>query len=257
MYNRFFKRFFDILFSGLALIILSLLMLILAILVRINLGGPVIYKHARIGKGGKMFMLYKFRSMTTAKDKDGNDLPDELRHTKFGKLLRSTSLDELPQLWNVFKGDMSIIGPRPTIPKDMLFFTKYYHGTDVRPGITGYHQTHGRNGVTWTKRLNSDNYYVDHMSFWLDIKILFLTVVVVLKRSNIDKEQYFYYCDEMLDKGLVTQAEYDAYLLKARELSARCGMGETIIVQDYALNKVHDVAVPSTIVPYKEDKKSA
>lgn len=257
MYRKFFKRFLDVLVSGLALVILSPVFLILAIVVRINLGGPVIYKQARIGKGGKIFMFYKFRSMTTAKDKDGNDLSDELRHTKFGKLLRATSLDELPQLWNIFKGDMSLIGPRPKVPKDMLFFTKYYYGTDVRPGITGYSQAHGRNGVTWTKRLKDDNYYVDNVSFFMDLKIVFLTIVAVFKKSNIDKEKYFYYADEMLDKNLISKSEYDAYLLKARELEARCGMGEKLNVKDYALNTVRDVAVPAEIIPYNKDKKSA
>lgn len=257
MYRKFLKRTFDVILSGLALIILSPLMLLLAIVVRINLGGPVIYKQARIGKGGKLFMFYKFRSMTTAKDKDGNDLPDDQRHTKFGKLLRATSLDELPQLWNIFKGDMSIIGPRPKVPKDMLFFNKYYKGDDVRPGITGYSQAHGRNGVSWTKRLRDDNYYVDNVSFVMDVKIIFLTIVAVFKKSNIDKEQYFYYADELLDKGLITKSEYDAYHLKARELESRCGMGEKVNVRDYSLYKVRDVAIPAEIIKINKDEKSA
>lgn len=257
MYRKFFKRLLDILISGLALIILSPLFLILAIIVRINLGSPVIYKQVRVGQGGKLFMFYKFRSMTTAKDKDGNDLPDEQRHTKFGKLLRATSLDELPQLWNIFKGDMSLIGPRPKVPKDMVFFNKYYKGDEVRPGITGYSQAHGRNGVSWTKRLRDDNYYVENVSFAIDVKIIFLTVVAVFKKSNIDKEKYFYYADEMLDKGLISKSEHDAYLLKARELEARCGMGEKLNIKDYALNNVRDVAIPAEIIPYKKDEKSA
>ena len=256
MYKKFFKRFFDIVFSGLMLIILSPLLLILAIIVRLNLGAPVIFKQARVGKGGKLFMFYKFRSMSTAKDKDGVDLPDELRHTKFGKLLRATSLDELPQLWNIFKGDMSFVGPRPKVPKDMLFFNKYYKGDDVRPGITGYSQAHGRNGISWTKRLNGDNYYTENVSLLMDIKIIFLTVVAVFKKSNIDKKQYFYYADEMLDKGLITQSEYDAYHLKARELEARCGMGEKVNIRDYALYKTRDVAIPAEIVA-RDEQKSA
>ncbi len=261
MYKKCFKRILDILISGLALIVLSPLFLILAIVVRINLGGPIIYKQARVGKGGKLFVLYKFRSMTNAKDKNGIDLPDEQRHTKFGKILRATSMDELPQLWNIFKGDMSIIGPRPKVPKDMLFFNKYYHGDDVRPGITGYSQAHGRNGVSWTKRFQDDNYYVDNLSFAMDVKIFFLTIVAVFKKSNIDKEQYFYYADEMLDKGLITKSEYDTYQLKARELEARCGMGEKLNIRDYALINERDVAVPAEIIvrnkDNNQDKKSA
>lgn len=253
---KYFKRFTDIFVSGLALVVLSPVFLLLAIVVRINLGGPVIYKQARIGKNGKIFMLYKFRSMTTAKDSAGNDLPDELRHTKFGKLLRASSLDELPQLWNIFKGDMSLIGPRPKVPKDMIFFTKYYYGTDVRPGITGYSQANGRNGVTWTKRLNDDNYYVDHMSLGLDIKILFLTVLAVFSRSNIDKEQYFYYGDELLDKGLITENEYSACKLKARELEARCGLGEKLNIFDYMLNTSRDMPVVSDVKTWSDEKSA-
>jgi len=254
---KFWKRFFDILISGLAMIILSPVYLILAIVVRVNLGGPVIFKQYRIGKGGKIFAFYKFRSMTNAKDENGILLPDAQRHTKFGRLLRATSLDELPQLWNIFKGDMALIGPRPKVAKDYLLFHKYYKGTDVRPGITGYSQAYGRNGVSWTKRLNHDNYYVDNVSFGLDVKIIFKTIATVLSKSDINKEKYFYYADELLDKGLITKNEYDAVMLKARELEARCGMGEKLNIKDFALNNEKDMPVVAEVEAYKKDEKSA
>lgn len=249
---KFFKRFTDILVSLLALIILFPVFLVLAILVRINLGGPVIFKQARIGKGGKIFSVYKFRSMSNAKDSNGVLLPDEQRHTKFGKLLRSTSLDELPQLWNILKGDMSLIGPRPKVPKDMLLFTKYYYGTDVRPGITGYGQAYSRNNTSWTKRLQDDNYYAKNFSLWIDIKIIFKTISMVLKKSDIDKEKYFYYADELLDKKLISQSDYDYVMLKSRELEARCGMGEKLNIKDFALNNDRDMPVVSDVKTYNE-----
>ena len=202
-------------------------------------------------------MFYKFRSMTNAKDENGVLLPDDKRHTKFGRLLRATSLDEMPQLWNVFKGDMSIIGPRPKVPKDMLFFTKYYTGDDVRPGITGYSQAYGRNGVSWTRRLREDNYYAKNLSLGLDIKIIFKTVQTVLSKSDINKEQYFYYADELLDKKLITENEYNAYLLKAREIEARCGMGEKLNVRDFALNTLRDMPVVSDVEKYNKEDKTA
>jgi hypothetical protein len=194
--------------------------------------------------------------MTNAVDKDGVLLPDAQRHTKFGKLLRATSLDELPQLWNIFKGDMSIIGPRPKVAKDMMLFTKYYVGTDVRPGITGYSQAYSRNNVTWTKRLADDNYYAKNMSLWLDIKIVFKTVATVLSREAIDKEKYFYYADEMLDKNHITQSEYDHVMLKSREIEARCGMGEKLYIQDFALNNVKDMPVVAEVQEYNKEKSA-
>ena len=253
---RFFKRFCDIVISGVALIVLSPIFLLLAIIVRINLGGPVIYKQYRIGKGGKFFPLYKFRSMTNAVDKDGIPLPDDQRHTKFGKILRATSLDELPQLWNIFKGDMSIIGPRPKVAKDMMLFTKYYKGTDVRPGITGYSQAYSRNNITWTKRLEDDNYYAKKMSLFLDIKIVFKTIATVLSRSAIDKEKYFYYADELLDKNHISKSEYDYVMLKSREIEARCGMGETLYIQDFALNNIKDMPVVAEVEKYNKEKSA-
>lgn len=253
-----FKRFCNILISGLALIILSPVMLILAILVRINLGGPVILKQARVGKGGRIFMYYKFRSMSNEKDANGFLLPDEQRLKKFGKILRATSLDELPQLWNIFKGDMNLIGPRPQMIVNDIFYSKQvYKALDTTPGITGYSQVHGRNGVSWTKRLQQDMYYVDHESLWLDIKIFFKTIKVVFEKSDIVKEQYMRYGDELLDKKLITENEYNAYRLKARELEARCGMGEKLNIKDFALNNERDMPVVSEVEEYKSDEKSA
>lgn len=262
MYKKCFKRILDILISGLALIVLSPLFLILAIVVRINLGGPIIYKQARVGKGGRIFMFYKFRSMKNAKDKNGVDLPDDVRCGKFGRILRSTSLDELPQLWNIFKGDMSLIGPRPQMISNEIFFVKERRlSYSVKPGITGYSQVYGRNNVSWTRRMKNDNYYAEHVSFWLDVKIFFKTIAVVFSHSNIEKEQYMRYADEMLDKGLITKSEYDTYQLKARELEARCGMGEKLNIRDYALINERDVAVPAEIIvrnkDNNQDKKSA
>lgn len=251
MYS-FFKRLFDIIISLMVLILLSPVFLLVAILVKINLGGPVIFKQPRIGKDGKLFFMYKFRSMTNAKDKDGNYLPDEVRHTKFGKLLRATSLDEFPQFLNVLKGDMSIIGPRPKISKDMIFFNKYYIGDEVRPGITGYSHAYGRNSNSWTHVLNCDNYYVKNIGIKLDVKIFFRTIIEVLRKSNIEKEKYFYYGDELLDKKLISQNEYSEYLLKSREIDARFGLGEEINIHDYQLNRRRDLPVVSEIKEYNK-----
>lgn len=259
MYRKFFKRFFNLILSVVALVILSPLFLILSIVSKILIGnGPVFLRQARVGKGGRIFIQYKFRSMTNEKDVDGNLLPDEVRLTKFGKFLRTTSLDELPQLINIVKGEMNLIGPRPQMVENDIFYSKQvYRALDTTPGITGYSQVHGRNGVSWTTRLKQDMYYVEHESLWLDIKIFFKTIAVVFEKSNIVKEQYLRFGDELLDKGLITENEHKAYKLKARELEARCGMGEKLNVKDYALNTVRDVAVPAEIVPYNKDKKSA
>lgn len=186
MYRRFFKRFFDIVLSACALAVLSLVLLIVAVLVRVKLGSPVIFCQERPGKDEKIFKLYKFRSMTDARDEDGELLPDEVRLTRFGKLLRSTSLDELPELWNILKGDMSIVGPRPLLVKYLPRYSAEQHRRhDVRPGLTGLAQVSGRNAISWEEKFALDVEYVDRVSFFLDIKIVFLTVVVVFRRSGI------------------------------------------------------------------------
>lgn len=186
IYEKFVKRFFDLICSGLALIVLSPILLITAILVRVKLGSPVIFKQERPGLHEKVFSLYKFRSMTDAKDKYGNLLPDEERLPAFGRKLRATSLDELPELWNIFKGDMSIVGPRPLLVEYLPYYTdEEAHRHDVRPGLTGWAQVNGRNITVWDERLQQDLYYVKKCSFLLDIKILFMTVMKVVKKSDI------------------------------------------------------------------------
>ena len=186
LYERFFKRMLDVVFSLLALVILSPTLLLVAILVRIKLGKPVIFKQERPGLNEKIFKLYKFRTMTDAKDENGKLLPDEKRLTRFGRVLRATSLDELPELVNIFKGDMSFVGPRPLLVEYLPYYTKEErHRHDVRPGLTGLAQVKGRNLVAWNKRLALDVQYVKKVSLRLDIKIIFATIVVVFKRSGI------------------------------------------------------------------------
>ncbi len=185
-YEKFFKRPLDIIFSLLALIILSPILLIVAILVRIKLGAPIIFKQERPGKDEKIFKLYKFRTMTDAKNKKGKLLPDEKRLTKFGKILRSTSLDELPELFNILKGDISLIGPRPLLVEYIPYYTEQeHHRHDVRPGLTGLAQASGRNLVEWDKRLKIDVKYANKVTFMQDVKIIFSTIVIVFKRSGI------------------------------------------------------------------------
>lgn len=185
MYKKYIKRLLDIILSGVALIILSPVLLIVAILVRTKLGKPVIFHQERPGKDEKIFTLCKFRTMTDGKDENGNLLPDEVRLTKFGKLLRSTSLDELPELWNILKGDMSIVGPRPLLVRYLPYYTEEERKRhSVRPGLTGYAQINGRNALNWEDRFAYDLEYVEKCSLGLDIKILFETVGKVFKRSG-------------------------------------------------------------------------
>lgn len=183
------KRLFDIVVSAIALLLFLPLILILIVLVRIKLGSPVFFTQTRPGKDGKPFQMVKFRSMTTAKDADGNLLPDDQRLPKFGKLLRSTSLDELPELWNVFKGDMSLVGPRPLLMQYLDRYTpEQRRRHEVRPGITGWAQVNGRNNVPWEERFKMDVWYVDNHNLLLDIKILWMTVMKVVKRSDVSQE---------------------------------------------------------------------
>lgn len=186
MYRKFLKRFLDIVLSLFGLIVLSPLMLIVYILVVLLLGFPGIFKQERPGKNEKIFKLYKFRTMTDEKDKSGKLLSDEKRLTKFGKFLRSTSIDELPELFNILKGDMSLVGPRPLLVEYLPYYTKReHHRHDVRPGLTGLAQVSGRNMVGWEERLKIDLKYVDHVTFCQDAKIFFSTIVQVVKRSGI------------------------------------------------------------------------
>lgn len=186
MYRKFFKRLLDILISLTGMIVLSPVLLILWILVRMKLGKPALFTQQRPGKDGKIFKLYKFRSMTDEKDEEGNLLPDEVRLTAFGKKLRSTSLDELPELFNILKGDMSIIGPRPLLVKYLPYYSEEEsHRHDIRPGLTGLAQVNGRNAIGWEERFQYDVEYVNNLSFKLDCKILFMTVSKVLNRSGV------------------------------------------------------------------------
>lgn len=186
MYAKYIKRILDFILSLFAIIVLSPILLIVAILVRTKLGSPIIFKQQRPGKDEKIFTLYKFRTMTDEKDEHGNLLPDDVRLTKFGKLLRSTSLDELPELINILKGDMSIVGPRPLLVRYLpLYNEEQKHRHDVRPGFTGYAQVNGRNALSWEDKFLLDVEYVKSISFLLDVKIIFKTIKVVLYREGI------------------------------------------------------------------------
>ena len=187
MYQKFIKRLLDIVISFSALIILSPVLLIVAVLVRTKLGSPVIFHQQRPGYHGKVFKLCKFRSMTDERDENGELLPDEIRLTKFGKALRATSLDELPELWNILKGDMSLIGPRPLLVKYLPLYNEFQsHRHDVKPGLTGWAQVNGRNAISWEERFELDVYYVNNISFLMDLKILFQTVAVVFRHNDIN-----------------------------------------------------------------------
>ena len=188
-YEKYIKRLLDILLSGLALIVLSPVLLVTAILVRTKLGSPVICCVERPGEDEKIFRLYKFRSMTDEKDENGNLLPDEIRLTRFGRLLRSTSLDELPELWNIFRGDMSIVGPRPLLVRYLPRYNEEQkHRHDVRPGLTGWAQVNGRNAISWEEKFRLDVWYVRNLRFTTDVKIIFLTVKKVFCREGICSE---------------------------------------------------------------------
>lgn len=188
-YEKYIKRALDIVLSGVAMLVLSPVLLVTALLVRTKLGSPVLFHQDRPGRDGKIFRLYKFRSMTDERNAQGELLPDEIRLTKFGKLLRSTSLDELPELWNIFRGDMSIVGPRPLLVKYLpLYNEEQRHRHDVRPGLTGWAQVNGRNSITWEDKFRYDVWYVRNISLLLDVKIVFLTVKKVFCREGISSE---------------------------------------------------------------------
>lgn len=186
MYAKYIKRTLDLILSLMALIVLMPLMIIIGILVRINLGSPIIFKQKRPGKNEKVFTLYKFKTMTDKRDIDGNLLPDEYRLTKFGKFLRSTSLDELPELINIIKGDMAIVGPRPLLVEYLPYYTEEEkHRHDVRPGLTGLAQVNGRNLLEWDERLKKDLEYINSISVKNDLFIIFRTIINVIKRKDI------------------------------------------------------------------------
>ena len=208
IYARYIKRILDILLSGCALVVLSPVLLIVAVLVRTKLGSPVIFCQERPGKDEKIFKMYKFRSMTDARDENGELLPDEVRLTKFGRALRSTSLDELPELWNIFKGDMSIVGPRPQLVRDMVFMTpeqRLRH--TVMPGLTGLAQVSGRNAISWEEKLATDLRYIRRITFLGDVKIVLLTVKKVFCREDISAD------------GMDTAEDLGDYLLRTAQVS--------------------------------------
>lgn len=208
MYLHIYKRFFDIILSLCALIVLSPILLAIAVLIRSRLGSPVIFHQERPGKDEKIFRLCKFRSMTNAQDENGNLLPDSERLTEFGRKLRATSLDELPELWNILKGDMSIVGPRPQLVRDMVFMSpEQRRRHSVRPGLTGWAQVNGRNILRWEDRIKYDLEYIERISLWEDIKIIFLTVKCLFVH------------DDVVTDGMATSEDLGDYLLRVGEVS--------------------------------------
>lgn len=189
LYAKYVKRYLDVFVSLMGLIVLSPIFLLLIIIGAVEMKGNPFFMQQRPGKDEKIFNLIKFRTMTNKKDKDGKLLPDEQRLTAYGKFLRSTSLDELPELWNILKGDLSLIGPRPLLVKYLPLYNSFQrHRHDVRPGLTGYAQVHGRNQISWEKKFEMDVWYVQHITFLGDLKILLDTVAVVFKREGISSE---------------------------------------------------------------------
>lgn len=222
MYKRYIKRALDIFCALAAIIVFWWLYLIVAILVRVKLGSPVIFKQPRPGKDERIFNLYKFRTMTDERDENGNLLPDEVRLTKFGKLLRATSLDELPECINILKGDMSVVGPRPQLVRDMVFMTDAQRARHtVRPGLTGLAQVSGRNNITWEQKFEYDLRYIDRITFIGDLKIILQTVGKVLKKSDTVREgtaSDIDYGDWLMLEGKVDCAAYDEKQAKAKRL---------------------------------------
>ena len=188
-YEKYTKRLLDILLSAAGLLLLWPVLAVTAVLVRLKLGSPVIFRQARPGLNGEIFHLSKFRTMTDARDENGNLLPDEVRLTSFGKMLRATSLDELPELVNILKGDMSIVGPRPLLVKYLpLYNEEQSHRHDVKPGLTGWAQVHGRNSISWEDKFSLDLWYVQNLSFIVDLQVILLTVKNVRRRDGISSE---------------------------------------------------------------------
>ncbi|MCR2032227.1 sugar transferase [Anaerofustis stercorihominis] len=186
-YDKYIKRIIDFILSLCGIIALSPVLLIVSFLVRVKLGSPILFKQERPGLNGKIFMMYKFRTMTDEKDENGELLDDEIRLTKFGKILRSTSLDELPEMFNILKGDMSIIGPRPLLVKYLpLYNERQAHRHDVKPGLTGYAQVNGRNAISWEEKFELDIFYVNNSSLFMDIFIFFKTIKKVFVKEGID-----------------------------------------------------------------------
>ena len=226
IYQRYIKRILDILCALAALTVFGWLYIIVAILVRVKLGSPVLFTQPRPGKDEKIFKLYKFRTMTDARDEQGNLLPDDVRLTPFGRSLRSTSLDELPEAFNILKGDMSVIGPRPQLVRDMVFMTpEQRQRHTVRPGLSGLAQTRGRNALSWDGKLSTDLEYIQHVTFLGDLKIIFDTVRQVffgekgLEDSDVDEVEITDdFGDYLLKAGRVSKEEYERKQAEARGL---------------------------------------
>ena len=222
MYKSFFKRIFDIIVSGTLLIMLSPVLLYLAYSIKKNLGSPIIFTQVRPGKDGKLFRMCKFRSMTDARDAQGNLLPDEDRLPPFGKKLRESSLDELPELWNIFKGDMSCVGPRPQLVRDMVFFTAdEMRRQSVYPGLTGLAQISGRNNITWKQKFFYDLQYIKDISFLEDVRIMWRTIFKVSAKEDISTDGMATaedYGDWLLENKMITREEYDAKQKEALKL---------------------------------------
>lgn len=222
MYKKYFKRLFDLCSSGMALLFLSPLLLYIAYLVKIKLGSPVLFTQIRPGKDNRLFKMYKFRTMTDMRDKEGNLLPDDLRLTAFGKKLRETSLDELPELINIFKGDMSVVGPRPQLVRDMVFFSdKEMQRQSVYPGLTGLAQISGRNNISWEEKFKYDLQYIDRISFLEDMRIIYRTIFKVANQDDINTEGMETaedYGDWLRRKKLLTDQDYEIGQDKAKQL---------------------------------------
>lgn len=222
LYRQFFKRLYDIVLSGLAIIILSPVLLILIVLGAIIMKGNPFFTQLRPGKNEKIFKLIKFRTMTCQKDENGNLLPDEKRLTKYGRILRSTSLDELPELINIFIGNMSIVGPRPQLVRDMVFMNEEQRKRhSVRPGLTGLAQVNGRNNTTWENKFEYDLRYIQKIALWKDIKIIFSTVLKVLKRSDVVREgtvSDIDFGDWLLQQNAISEEEYSNKQAQAKIL---------------------------------------
>ncbi|MBR6778570.1 MAG: sugar transferase [Clostridia bacterium] len=232
LYICFFKRFFDFTLSLLGIIILSPVFLIVWICSKVSIGGKAIFTQYRPGKDGKIFKLYKFRSMTNKTDENGDLLPDAQRITKFGKIIRKLSLDELPQLFNILKGDMSIVGPRPRLIKDMIFYDEEtLKAYCVRPGLTGPAQVYDRNSeLSWESVFKRDIEYAQNLSFWNDLKLFFGTFLAVLKggsangaNSDVDKveKREYYYADHLLKSGKITKEQYEKGIMDAKLLESK------------------------------------
>lgn len=228
MYDRVIKRILDIIISLTVILVLSPVYLITALLVRAKLGSPVLFSQLRPGYREKIFRMYKFRSMTDERDENGKLLPDEVRLTPFGAKLRSTSLDELPEMFNILKGDMSIVGPRPQLVRDIVFMTgEQRRRADVRPGLTGLAQINGRNAISWDRKLEYDLEYIRHESFLYDLKIFFGTFAAVLRHDDINMEGEATALDMgdwLLKEGKVTEEEYLEKQEEAKELIRRSGL---------------------------------